>query len=330
MNLGLLISPFISGLVYERLGYFSVFAVVLGVIAVDLILRLLMIEKEEAAKWIPKEPQNQAAEDGHKRSPSAEGFRQGNVTEQYGHQPDANEETPLLPRANSGNAEQQESWIRRKFPIAVRIFSSKRLRAAFYGGFIHTVIITVLDTTLPLFVKNTFGWNSEALGILFFSITIPSLLGPLVGWLSDRYGARKATLFGFFLTLPSLGCMAIVRHDKLLDKVLLAGLLALLGTGLSFILSPLAADIFNEAIAIADEGNGNKDKTGMFAQSFSIFSAAMGLASVVGPGLSGLFYGKTGWPGVVGVMTAIVTVGGVQVFRHTGKRTLPAGTSGDA
>lgn len=330
MNLGLLVSPFLSGLVYERLGYFSVFAVVLGVIAVDLILRLLMIEKGEATKWMPKEFQNQVAEDGYTRSPSAEAARQGNVTKQRGHQPGANEETPLLPGANSDNAEKQESRIRRKFPLVVRILSSKRLRAAFYGGFIHTAIITALDTTLPLFVKNTFGWNSEALGILFFSITIPSLLGPLVGWLSDRYGARKATLFGFFLTIPSLGCMAIVRHNKLLEKVLLAGLLALLGAGLSFILSPLAADIFNEAIAIADEGNGNKDKTRTFAQSFSIFSTAMGLASIAGPGLSTLFYGKTGWPGVVGVLTAMVAACGVQVFRHTGKRVLPAGTADDA
>ena len=328
MNLGLLISPFIGGLVYERWGYFSVFAVVLEVIAIDLILRLLMIEKEEAAKWIPKESQTKAAENGHTRSSSAEGVRQGNVTEQYRHQPDANEETPLLPRAKSGNAEQQESWIRRQFPTAVRIFSSKRLRAAFYGGFVHTVIITALDTTLPLFTKNTFDWNSEASGILFFSLTIPSLLGPLVGWLSDRYGARKPTLFGIFLTVPSLGCMVIVRHNKLLEKVLLVGLLALLGTGLSFILSPLAADIFNEAIAIADEGNGNKDKTGTFAQSFSLFHAALGIASVVGPGLPGLFDRKTCWTGVVGVLTTMAAIGGVQVFRHTGKRMPPAGTAG--
>lgn len=330
MNLGLLVSPFISGLVYERLGYSSVFAVVLGVIAVDFVLRVLMIEKEKPAKWINKESQDQAVENAYTRSPSAKGVRRGNVTEQYGHQPDANEETQLLPRANSGDAEQQQSWIRRKFPIAVRILSSKRLRAAFYGGFIHTVIITALDTTLPLFVKNTFGWNSESLGILFFSITIPSLLGPLVGWLSDRYGARKVTLFGFFLTVPSLGCMAVVRHNKLLEKVLLAGLLALLGTGLSFILSPLAADIFDEATAIADESNSENDKTGMFAQSFSIFSGALGVASVVGPGLPGLFYGKIGWPGVVGVLTAMVAAGGLQVFRHTGKRMLPARTASDA
>ena len=69
--------------------------------------------------------------------------------------------------------------------------------------------------------------------------------------------------------------MAIVRHNKLLDKVLLVGLLALLDTGLSFILCPLAANIFGKAIAIADEGNSNQDKTGTFAQSFSIFNAAL-------------------------------------------------------
>lgn len=317
MNIGLLASPFISGLVYERFGYFSVFAVVLGIIAVDLVLRLVMIEQGEAAKWGPQESHGQTVEDGHKKLMSADGVRHVNVAEQNGQWPDAHEETPLL---KSGTAEKQVSRIRRKFPLAVRIFSSKRLRAAFYGGFVHTLTITTLDTTLPLFVKNTFGWNSEALGTLFFSITIPSLLGPLVGWLSDRYGARKVTLFGFFLTIPSLSCMAFIRRDDLLEKVSIAGLLALLGAGLSFILSPLAADIFNEAIVIADEGGGNKDRAGIFAQTFSIFSTAMGLASVVGPSLSGLLYGRFGWPGVIGALTTMIAVGGSQVFRHTGKR----------
>lgn len=317
MNLGLLASPFISGLVYERFGYFSVFAVVLGIIAVDLILRLLMTEQEEAAKRVPKESHAKTVENGHKKSLSADGVRHVHVAEQNGQWPDAHEQTPLL---KSGTAEKQVSWMRRKFPLAVRIFSSKRLRAAFYGGFVHTLTMTTLDTTLPLFVKNTFGWNSEALGTLFFSITVPSLLGPFVGWLSDRYGARKVTLFGFLLTVPSLSCMALIRRNDLLEKVLMAGLLALIGTGLSFILLPLAADIFDEAIVIADEDGGNKDRAGTFAQSFSIFSTALGIASVVGPSLSGLLYGRFGWPGVIGALTAMIAFGGLQVSRHTGKR----------
>lgn len=316
MNLGLLASPFISGLVYERFSYFSVFSVVLGIIAVDFILRLVMIEQAEAAKAGVKESHGQSIADRHKKFLSADEARHSIVAQQNETWPDAHEETPLL---KTGPSEKQVSWIRRKFPIAIRIFSSKRLRAAFYGGFVHTLTITALDTTLPLFVKNTFGWNSEALGTLFFSITIPSLLGPLVGWLSDRYGARKVTLFGFLMTVSSLSCMAFIRRDNLLEKVLTAGLLALLGAGLSFILSPLAADIFNEAIVIVDEGGGNKDRAGIFAQSFSVFSTALGLASVVGPSLSGLLYSRFGWPGVIGALTAMIGVGGLQVFRHTGK-----------
>lgn len=325
MNLGLLASPFISGLVYERFGYFSVFAVVLSIIAVDLILRLLMIEQEEAAKWVPQESHGKPVEDSHKKFLSADGVCQVNVAEQNGQWLDAHEETPLL---NSGTTKKQVSLIHRKFPLAIRIFSSKRLRAAFYGGFVHTLTITTLDTTLPLFVKNTFGWTSEAVGTLFFSVTVPSLLGPVIGWLSDRYGARKVTLFGFPLTVPSLSCMAFIRRNDLLEKVLVTVLLALLGAGLSFILLPLATDIFNEAMVIANEGGGNKDTAGTFAQSFAIFSIAMGLASVTGPSLSGLFYGRFGWPGVIGALTAMLAVGGLQVFRHTGER-IPSGAAID-
>lgn len=83
--------------------------------------------------------------------------------------------------------------------------------------------------------------------------------------------------------------MASFRHNKRLEKVLLAGLPAFLGNSLLIILSLLAADIFNESIAVADEGDGNQDKIGAFAQLFSICNAALELASVVGSSSPRLF-----------------------------------------
>ena len=46
MNFGLLIAPFLAGAVYERAGYYPVFAVVLGVIAPNVLLLISMIEKK--------------------------------------------------------------------------------------------------------------------------------------------------------------------------------------------------------------------------------------------------------------------------------------------
>jgi MFS family permease len=49
-SLGILLAPLLGGLVYAHAGYFSVFAMAFGLIAVDVVLRLAIIEKSVAAR----------------------------------------------------------------------------------------------------------------------------------------------------------------------------------------------------------------------------------------------------------------------------------------
>jgi len=52
MEFGVLVSPFLAGVVYQRAGYFAVFAMIFGVIGLDVVLRFFMIEKKEAyTRW---------------------------------------------------------------------------------------------------------------------------------------------------------------------------------------------------------------------------------------------------------------------------------------
>ncbi len=54
MSLGLLIAPVIGGAVYEAAGYYAVYYIAFGIVAVDILLRLVMIEKKVAQQWMPK------------------------------------------------------------------------------------------------------------------------------------------------------------------------------------------------------------------------------------------------------------------------------------
>lgn len=44
--------PFFAGAIYDRAGYYAVFADCLGVVAFDYVLRVLMIGKGKAANWL--------------------------------------------------------------------------------------------------------------------------------------------------------------------------------------------------------------------------------------------------------------------------------------
>ena len=85
------------------------------------------------------------------------------------------------------------------------------------------------------------------------------------------------------------------------------------------ILAPLAADMFEEVESLAAQHSSAFGSRGAFAQAYSLFDAALGLATVAGPTLSGLFFERTNWQ-ITAVMLAVVCgVGGVPVFCYTGR-----------
>lgn len=51
MSFALLIAPSVGGAVYAAAGYYSVYYIAFGVVLVDILLRLLMIEKKVAKQW---------------------------------------------------------------------------------------------------------------------------------------------------------------------------------------------------------------------------------------------------------------------------------------
>jgi MFS family permease len=55
MSVGLLVAPVVGGSVYAAAGYYPVYYIAFGVVIVDILMRLGMIEKKVAKQWIPEE-----------------------------------------------------------------------------------------------------------------------------------------------------------------------------------------------------------------------------------------------------------------------------------
>ena len=259
MHFGLLLSPFLAGAVYERAGYDAVFAVILGVIGFDFVLRVAMIEKRVAARWLEKDTFPEAV------VPSGESSPWNSDSEHCSSSPTATEDeepndhpfgpdenSPLLPSNRSGGHGKNETWFASKFPTAVALFSSPSLNAAVFGGFSHTMLIVAFDTILPLFVMKTFHWKATASGLIFLAITVPSLLSTFIGMLSDRYGARITSLSGFAIVTPALGLLGLCKDDSVRSQALLVLLLVLIGEcaltkDLLLVSAPSPSPIFREA-----------------------------------------------------------------------------------
>ena len=152
------------------------------------------------------------------------------------------------------------------------------------------------DTVLPLFVRDVFHWNSTAAGLVFICIMVPGFLSPLVGILSDRYGAKWPAVVGFALSIPLLVSLRFVTQNTLNDKVLLCALLALLGvTILALANTPLMAAM---TYAIDDKEArrpGMWGEKGVYGIAYGLWTTCFALGGTIGSLMAGYINAGPGW-----------------------------------
>lgn len=230
-SIGLVVSPVLGGLVYSRAGYYAVFGMIFFIILFDILLRVAAIEKKMAAKWLgPGKINNDAyGNEGYETFP-------GNPTSDHESSPPANTQYFVedvsrddLDRAQVSVDSKGSRNCEPRTPTTFILLKSRRLLTAIYGVFVQIAVIVSFDTILPLFVKQTFGWNSFQAGLIFLNIAIPALAGPLAGRLSDKYGPRWIAISGFLLTAPTLALLRFINANDCTHILLLCGLLMLIG-----------------------------------------------------------------------------------------------------
>lgn len=152
--------------------------------------------------------------------------------------------------------------------VSKKLFKSTRMLAAYFSIFIHITVITAFDAVLPTYVNEIFGWPSTGAGLIFLAITIPVILGAAMGDASDRFGPRMVALCGFAIEIASIALLGLVKHNSVVQIILLCVIPAftgqprvsnvsqvqlgkvrhlntkvLLGLGLNVLLAPLANDL---------------------------------------------------------------------------------------
>lgn len=253
-SFGLIISPLLGGIVYAKAGYMAVFGMAMGLIVVDIVLRMFMIEKKTAAKYLPSDnaPTNgfygtftdEQTRENSASGPDRDDQENGDVEEDDGRYDLSSEQEndPLIRKRsqptqangmpNKPPPEQEPSTKPKShtgLPPVITLLASPRLLAAIYGIFVNVAVLAAFDGVLPHFVKLKFHWNSLDAGLIFLCLAIPALTGPLVGKLSDRFGPRWIAVAGCTLSAPPLILLRLVERDEVEQKVLLCGLLVLCG-----------------------------------------------------------------------------------------------------
>ena len=297
----LLLGPAIGGLLYEYGGYFQVFLPAYGLLVVEVILRLLIVEKEK-----PLTPRLQ--DDPDFRPNSVRDGQIGNIEQGLGC-PDQNG----LKQAQPGEPEGQRLLFKtpheRPRQAFLILLASPRFLVAMIGTFIVNCIACGFDGVLAPYISDNFGLKATHAAALFLSMALPMFLAPIPGVLTDRYGAKAPAAAGFVLAIPSLLLLRLVTPGTDMPFVKLLILLGLAGTSFAFTGPPLRVEAARTVAVIEQERPGVLGPNGAYSQAFGLINAAMAAGSMLGPLYAGYMRVWFGWEAMslsMGIMSAVM------------------------
>ncbi|EPE28639.1 MFS general substrate transporter [Glarea lozoyensis ATCC 20868] len=258
---GFMAGPVVGGLLYASAGYHAVFAIASGLLVVDLVYRLLIIEKREARQLLAL--QNDADEEGARR--------------------------PLL----EGN---REHTIEHKRDSAYDILvTSRRLMISLVCAFVQALLVASIEATLPIRLKAIFGYGSGQSGLMFMTLMIPSVLAPLIGYFCGRFGNAIIALSGYLVCGTAAILLRLSDHNDTESKIVLIILLVMIGIAMCMIMTPVLTEVFAAVEELEEESPGRFGQYGAFAQAYALFDIAYAGGAFIGPIFAGLVISKFSW-----------------------------------
>lgn len=318
ISVGELMAPVIGGILYEKTGYSGVFGVAAGVLGLDFLMRLAVVEKKTAAKYLDSSSSD--LQDRH--STAVDGGRSQDASEDAQHdQENATERDVLIPNKKKEDdaykIRSEPNRIVRTLPI-LACFRSIRLVVALVLAFVQAALLAMFDATIPTEAQSLFGFTSLRAGLLFIALDVPYLvLGPVAGWAVDRYGTKLAAVIGFGYLVPVLILLRL-PSDHVLNGtsniVLYCVLLALNGVGLAVIGSPSIVEA-SEVVRKFDKANhGFFGANGPYAQLYGFNSLFFCSGLTVGPIVAGVLRDRIGYGNmnlvfaIISAFTAIISL----------------------
>ncbi|KAF2736523.1 MFS transporter-like protein [Polyplosphaeria fusca] len=328
MSLGILIAPLLGGVVFERGGYDAVYAMCYALVGVDIVLRLLLVEKKVAARW-------DASVGGRERhtaerpasSQETTGLQRLSEQKEIGSmQPTSTDLEKGMPTSTSTTTAPvptvPASRLRDRLPPVLSLLYSRRLLAALLGSLIQAALLTSFDSVLTIHAAKVFGWGSTGAALLFLPVVIPTFLSPLCGMLADRVGGRYPASAGFLLSVVPFVCLRYVDENTIQDKVLVCALLALIGLFLSFTFPPIMAEISGIVEAkekkMVENGRPGYGTGGAYAQAYALFNVAFAAGCMVGPLLAGFIVQDKGWATMAWVLGLLCGITAIPTFLYLG------------
>ncbi|KII94400.1 hypothetical protein PLICRDRAFT_154030 [Plicaturopsis crispa FD-325 SS-3] len=314
LSLGLVIGPPVGGVLYSRFGWRGPFIFGICVTFVDLLLRILFIERSDAIKMgydpaaLPESEDAEASPETNTEKPSAETeLTRKSIEKATKASPDATE-TSSNAAINVINPPIAPGQSLSLISVIGKLAQSSRALVALIIIFAQGAVYTCQEPTIPLRLQDVWNLNSSKVGVVFLAGVLPMLLSsPITGWWADKHGTEWVTFLSLVLSLPFWPLLIIRGHLA----AFIAGF-ALETFFMSGVVPPVTAEL--AAVSRSIEGVG-------YAHVYGAFNLAYGIGNAVGPIVGGQMYDhiERGWLAICLLCLGVLAIGMILSFFFVGE-----------
>ncbi len=304
ISIGLLVGPVLGGVLYECAGYFATFVPALGLLGLELVLALLIVEDGTKGAVGDSEDKGRQGEAEDGSSITAEDEPGVVTTGADARSPHALESQPLLPHPPA------------TANTYLVLLASPRFLTSLTGILILNSTACGFDAVLAPYISATFSLGPRHVAALFLALAVPMLCSPLTGLLTDRFGPKAIAATGLAIGSPALAALSLIGPGTASPMWKLGALFVLIGVAMALSLVPLRVDA-SGAVGTIEEGRpGVFGAKGGYARAFGLINGMTAAGGMVGPLVAGWVRIKVGWEGMAGGMggLTLMVLGAVVVW----------------
>lgn len=287
-----------GGIIYDAAGFNAVFFVATGILAIDLCMRLFVIDNKAVADYSSSQVDECSVE-------------RASATRARPAEEEAREDDLLLPKDDNRGYKIQgdPGRVSRVLPI-LYCFLDPSLLMAMILSFVQASLLGILDATVPTEAAALFHFSSLKAGLLFIPLIVPYLaLGHTAGLAVDRYGTKAVATAGYTFLIPTLALLGLPSQGIATGNgniLLFCAVLALNGVGLAIVNSPGFVEASSVMQKYEAANPGFFGEHGPYAQLYAFNSLFFSGGFTVGPLLGGMLRDKFGY-GIMGVAAAVLS-----------------------
>ncbi|KAL4959266.1 MFS general substrate transporter [Aspergillus stella-maris] len=284
VSAGALSGPAISGALFEVASYSATWSSAFVVIVVGAILQGLLIEPS-------------ALHPSERRSPRDDDTASDTLNESTDFY-EASDTDSLLPSPGTPRSPASSS-----IAIYWQMLRIRRVATALTADALFAVIIASFEATIPLHVREVFGWESLQSGLMFLLLQAPALILVIpAGWLKDRIGMHMPATVGFLLMGPCLWLLGVPGHmsfewatDRQAGEAIYITTLVGIGICRTLILGFGGVEVMRGANKLSAEIPGIFGASDGYSRAFAMSNISWKLGMFLGPLLSGLLTESVGY-----------------------------------